>query len=349
MSYHSRRQLLQTTLLSGIPWLIGCRQKSESTSTLSTNRTSPTDRSPTETDHSIITDSSTPSPPAVAHAVPSTSASTAYGDLQGRIVFDGPRPNSRRLTVDADREFCDAFEIYDESLVLESNTAQSTTAPGIAHIFIYCRTRNIQPHPDYLAEKTDVLLDNRDAIFKPHALTLWVGQQRLQIVNSDPIAQNVAFSPLGDRAANLVLPPKQPDTTPEIFWEFRRPQPIPCPIVCHYHAWELAYILPHANPYCTLTAHDGTFQLTRLPAGTHELFFWHEKFGPLDFTTTDASGTVHRCEKGRLPLTISRDSITTLAPIHLQERNVSLSSQLALQAVGLERYVIPTHIALASH
>ncbi len=319
MSYHSRRQLLQTTLLSGIPWLIGCRQKSDSTST------TPTDRTSTVANTSIVTDSSTSSTSASAHAVPSTSASapspasTAYGDLQGRIVFDGPRPSPRRLTVDADREFCDAFEIYDESLVLESETAQSTTAPGIAHIFIYCRTRNIQPHPDYLAKKTDVLLDNRDAIFKPHALTLWVGQQRLQIVNSDPIAQNVAFSPLGDRAANLVLPPKQPDTTPKIFWEFRRPQPIPRPIVCHYHAWEIAYILPHANPYCTLTAHDGTFQLTRLPAGTHELFFWHEKFGPLDFTTTDASGTAHRCEKGRLPLTISPNSITTLATIHLQE------------------------------
>jgi hypothetical protein len=60
----------------------------------------------------------------------------------------------------------------------------------------------------------DVLLDNRDCIFKPHCMKVWLGKQEYHIVNSDPIAQTVAFSPLGDAPANIVLAP-----APEEIWD----------------------------------------------------------------------------------------------------------------------------------
>ncbi|MDO4558921.1 MAG: hypothetical protein Q4C47_08145, partial [Planctomycetia bacterium] len=154
-----------------------------------------------------------------------------------------------------------------------------------------------------------VLLDNRDAIFKPHVLTLWAGRQKLRIVNSDPIAQNVAFAPPGDRTANIVLAPYSPSSpAPEAIWDFRRAQPLPIPVHCNYHSWELAYILPHGNPYSTVTDQTGRFELSRIPVGDHEFFFVHEHLGPLGFALT-LNGVVHRCERGRLELRISSEGV----------------------------------------
>ena len=148
-------------------------------------------------------------------------------------MYDGKPPERKKLKVDKDVACCGKFDIRDESLMVGRDG-------GLANVFVYLRTRRVAVCPE-LEKKAakEVLLDNRDCIFKPHCMKIWLGKQEYHIVNSDPIAQTVAFSPLGDVPANIVLA-AAPGENVEARWKFRRRQTAPVPIHCNYHPWESA-------------------------------------------------------------------------------------------------------------
>jgi len=202
------------------------------------------------------------------------SATDAWGELTGRFLYDGTPPQRKRLKVDKDVDCCGKFDIRDESLMVGENG-------GLGNVYVYVRTRGVAVCPD-LAQSVEkeVLLDNRDCIFMPHCMKIWCAEQVFHIVNSDPVAQNVAFSPLGDRPANIILPPL-PAAAAEATWTFKRKQNVPVPIACNYHPWESAFVLPRDNPYVDVTKMDGTFRIPKLPAGKLEFQLWHEKVGYL--------------------------------------------------------------------
>lgn len=135
-------------------------------------------------------------------AMPRTArgADVAWGDLKGRLVYDGEAPERKKLVVDKDVECCGKFDIRDESLMVGEDG-------GLQNVYIYVRTKGVAVCPD-LKENLEkpVLLDNRDCIFMPHCMSIWAPEQGFHIVNSDPVAQNVAFSPLLDTPANIILP-----------------------------------------------------------------------------------------------------------------------------------------------
>jgi hypothetical protein len=215
-------------------------------------------------------------------------AAEKWGDLVGRFVYDGKPSPRNKLTVDKDLDCCGKFDIRDESLMVGPDG-------GLGNVFVYLRTRGAQICPELAqAVEASVLLDNRDCIFIPHCLTIWRDKQKLRIVNSDPVAQNVAFSPLGDVPANIVLPPP-PHKASEATWSFRRGQRKPFPIACNYHPWESAYILPLDSPYATVSNPDGTFRIPKLPLGKLEFQIWHENVAYLDTSAMP---------KGRVSVTI---------------------------------------------
>ncbi len=201
----------------------------------------------------------------------SQAADDSWGDLTGKLVYDGEAPERKKLVVDKDVECCGKFDIRDESLMVGEDG-------GLQNVFIYVRSKRVAVCPDLEQDvKKQILLDNRDCIFLPHCMTLWTSQQELHIVNSDPVAQNVAFNPLLDKPANIVIPVKGDAT-----WQFKRAQRVPVPIACNYHPWESAYILPLDHPYVAITGEDGSFTIPKLPAGELEFQIWHERIGYLD-------------------------------------------------------------------
>jgi hypothetical protein len=191
-----------------------------------------------------------------------------WGDLTGRFLYDGKVPERKKLTVDKDLQCCGKFDIRDESLVVSSEG-------GLANIFVYLRATKVTVHPELVkavGKEKKVLLDNRDCIFQPHCLTIWMTKQELHIVNSDSVAQNVAFSPLGDTPANIVLAVGSDATH-----KFTRKQNAPVHIACNYHPWESGWILPRDNPYMAISKADGTFEIPKLPIGEWEFQAWHER------------------------------------------------------------------------
>ncbi len=211
-------------------------------------------------------------------------AEEKWGDLVGQFSYDGKAPERTKLTVDKDVECCGKFDIRDESLMVDDRG-------GLGNVYVYVRSKKpeICPELEQAAPK-QVKLDNRDCIFQPHCMTIWSEKQEFYIVNSDPVAQNVAFTPLLDSPANVVIP-VDGDAT----WKFRRAQRIPVPIACNYHPWESAYILPLDHPYCGISAADGTFKIPKLPVGDLEFQVWHERMG---YVATDD------WKKGRFEMTV---------------------------------------------
>ena len=201
-------------------------------------------------------------------AMPRTArgADVAWGDLKGRLVYDGEAPERKKLVVDKDVECCGKFDIRDESLMVGEDG-------GLQNVYIYVRTKGVAVCPD-LKENLEkpVLLDNRDCIFMPHCMSIWAPEQGFHIVNSDPVAQNVAFSPLLDTPANIILP-----VDGDANWHFKRAQRAPVPIACNYHPWERAYVLPLDHPYVAITGKDGSFTIPKLPVGELEFQIWHER------------------------------------------------------------------------
>ncbi|MBN1591238.1 MAG: hypothetical protein JW888_17125 [Pirellulales bacterium] len=211
-----------------------------------------------------------------------------WGDLVGQFIYDGVAPPRKKLKVDKDVDCCGKYDIRDESAMVGKDG-------GLANVYVYVRDRRIDVCPELEASvKKDVVLDNRDCIFMPHCLKIWVSKQSLQIVNSDPVAQNVAFSPLHGAAANIVLPPP-PDKAAKATWKFEYAERKPVPIACNYHPWESAFILPLAHPYVDISRADGTFRIAKLPPGEVELQLWHERVGYLD---------TPKWKRGRLRVTI---------------------------------------------
>ncbi len=223
-------------------------------------------------------------------------AEAQWGDLVGRFVYDGKPPQRKKLKVDKDVDCCGQFDIRDESLLAGEDG-------GLANVFIYVRSRGIAICPER-EEKTEprVTLDNRDCIFSPHCLKIWYNKQEFYTVNSDPVAQNVAFEPVGDTPCNAVLPVKGDAT-----YKFTRRQLTPVLIKCNYHPWESAYILPRDNPYTEISRADGTFQMAGLPVGPVEFQAWHERIGPLD---------IPAWPKGRFEMTI-KPGVNDLGTIRL--------------------------------
>jgi len=198
--------------------------------------------------------------------------SEQWADLTGRFVFEGAPPERRKLKVDKDVDCCGRFDIRDESLMVLKNA-------GVANVFVYVRSKTVNIHPDWqhLAGKR-VTLDNRDCIFMPHCFTIWYPQQEFYTVNSDPVAQNIAFEPPGDTPCNIVLPVHGDGT-----YKFSRKQNVPVTIHCNYHPWESGYVLPRDNPYMAVSGGEGEFRIPKLPVGAElEFQAWHERCGYLE-------------------------------------------------------------------
>jgi hypothetical protein len=232
----------------------------------------------------------------LAPSILKAAGSDQWGDLVGRLVYDGKAPERAKKKVDKEIECCGKFDIRDESLMVGPEG-------GLANVYVYVRSRKVEICPELIGSAPkQVILDNKDCIFQPHAMAIWLGKQEFFIVNSDPVAQNVAFSPLGDMPANIVLPVGGNAT-----WTFKRKQTTPVPIACNYHPWESAFILPREDPYVAISGLDGSFRITKLPVGKLEFQVWHERVGYLDTS---------QWPKGRFELTI-KPGVNDLGTIQL--------------------------------
>lgn len=132
---------------------------------------------------------------------------------------------------------------------------------GLANVIVFV-SKGLEGYA-FEAPKDPVILDQVRCRFRPHVLSVTVGQP-LSVRNLDDTAHNVEFFGLGNHLSN--------------FGDFTEtfPEPGVLELHCEAHTWMSAHLMVLAHPFHAVTGADGTFEIKGLIPGTYTLSFWHE-------------------------------------------------------------------------
>jgi len=211
-----------------------------------------------------------------AAATPGTTTEVATGQgvgtLRGKVEFNGsfsPLPPLYLKGADVkDAAVCAAVEAPNETILVKDG--------GLANVFVYLRKA-----PKVAGDAvpaTNLIFDQKNCTFKPHAMIMRVGQT-VKVLNSDGVAHNTHTRGKKTVEFNSIVPPNDAVGATLIY---KQAEQEPISVVCDIHSWMNAYHLPIDHPFVALTGEDGTFEIKDLPAGKHEFKVWHEAGGLLE-------------------------------------------------------------------
>ena len=129
-----------------------------------------------------------------------------------------------------------------------------------------------------------VKLTQAGCIYAPHVTGIMT-DQRLEILNDDPVNHNVHAESQVNPAWNISEPPKAEHS----FRKFASPEVL-IPVTCSVHPWMRAFIGVSPHPFFAVTREDGAFRLSGVPPGTYTIEVVHEKLGKKQGTLTLSSG-----------------------------------------------------------
>ena len=209
---------------------------------------------------------------ASAAATADTAPSEGIGTLKGKVEFVGAFTPLAPLYAKGgdvkDAAVCAAVEAPNESILVKDG--------GLANVFVYLRKA---PKVTGEAVPSDnVIFDQKNCVFLPHAMTVRVGQT-VKVLNSDAVAHNTHTNGKKTTSFNSIV---NPNDTVGASLIYKQAEQEPISVVCDIHAWMRAYHLPIDHPFATVSAADGTFEIKDLPAGKHEFKVWHEVGGLLE-------------------------------------------------------------------
>ncbi|NQV23328.1 MAG: hypothetical protein HQ518_03080 [Rhodopirellula sp.] len=207
-------------------------------------------------------------------------AADGYGDLTGRIVFDGDVPkllpkvkkDNTALKLPA---CCAIKDTANDSLVINPKNK------GVQHVFVYLKKVSKSAiHPALKKSKDpEVVFDQKECVFKPHTLIVRTDQQ-VVVKSGDDVPHNTHTYPVLNQGENFIVAPN--DRMGIKMPKFVSKEPLPMQVKCDIHAWMAAYWLVIDHPYAAITDADGRFTIEKLPAGDYEFVVWQERVGYLN-------------------------------------------------------------------
>ena len=213
-------------------------------------------------------------PPPPPGAIPA-GESIGTATVHGRVTYRGEVPERKPIRM-AGETACS----HDEDPALKENLIvgpDGALENAVIHVVSGLGDRIFAP-PVEPAE-----MDQKGCIFVPHVIAVQTNQPIL-FRSSDPVLHNVHAVAKRNRPFNVSLATR--GRTIQRF--FSNPEYVR--IKCDIHAWMVAWIAVIDNPFHAVTGHDGTFDLSGLPAGTYEVEVWHEELGTTRSTITLADG-----------------------------------------------------------
>ena len=196
----------------------------------------------------------------------SAPATAADFSISGTVTYEGEPLQRFPLRMDADPN---CAEMYDGKRVLSRDNLVGDDG-AVENVFVYLR----EAPAGVADEKPEeaVRLEQRGCLYTPRILGVRV-EQNIEIVNDDPTLHNVRALAKANRPFNIGQPARGTRTK-----FFRAPEK-PIQVKCDVHPWMSAYVFVMEHSFHSATGSDGQYRIDGLPAGTHELVFWHEKLG----------------------------------------------------------------------
>ena len=231
-----------------------------------------------------------------------------WGHLSGTIVVDGEieAPAEEPVGDHVDAAVC----LVDGKLPVDDNVVVNAENQGLRDVYVLMYLKKKKPeaiHPSYEEKKQEeVVLDNANCRFSPHALFVRTGQ-KLILKNSDSVGHNCHITTFNNEH-NPTLPAND---SAEITFDTEDSRP--GNVTCDLHPWMDAVIFIRDNPYVAITDADGKFTIENIPAGEWEFQFWHKQVGYLK--KLDAEVEISR--KGVAELEIKTGETTDLGTMSL--------------------------------
>jgi len=189
------------------------------------------------------------------------------GTIAGHIRLSGKSPGNSVIRMGMD-PMCAKINagkrVIDEAVVTSADG-------GLANVFV----RVQDSFPRTPAPVQPVTIDQRGCLYSPRVVGARVGQM-LQVRNSDALLHNVHGSSIHGNGFNVGQP------IAGMVYQFRlKDEEVMLRLRCDVHRWMTAYIGVVDHPYYAVSGADGTFEIGNVPAGSHTLQAWHERYGSL--------------------------------------------------------------------
>ena len=202
-----------------------------------------------------------------------TSAQGAHGRIEGQVRVVTPPANTVPSGVYPSRRV----------------SRPAPKASEIANVVVFLK--DVPRHGDLPATNSTIV--QKDEAFVPRVVAITRGST-VEFPNSDPFFHNV-FSLTRGASFDLGRYPKGA-TGSRRFTSAGLVK-----VYCHIHSHMTASILIFDHPYLRMPAADGSFVIDEVPAGTHQIFAWHERIGENETTIKVEAGRTARIEFG-LPM-----------------------------------------------
>jgi plastocyanin len=190
---------------------------------------------------------------------------TGTATLRGQVKFEGQAPRATPINMAADPSCA-----KQHSTPVLTQAVVADAKGGLQNVVVFVADglgdRTFDP------PKQPAVIQQKGWRYQPHALALQANQ-RLEVVNDDPVGHNVHFAPANNRESNKAEPPGT-----KVDESFPREE-VAIPVKCNVHPWMRSYVAVFKHPYFAVTGNDGSFDLNNLPPGTYTVEAWHEKLG----------------------------------------------------------------------
>ncbi len=207
---------------------------------------------------------------------------TTFGTFKGQVRIVGTEAELKSLLSAQKQIPCNKDSVADPSLVV---TAQH----GLGNVFIYPTTVPNAEIP--AASQEPVVIDRKNCLLVPHAVTLRVGQP-LELSDSEGSGTDVRIS----SATKEFQATLTKSGTPSSKTVFQSAEPVPVPVTVHNAPWMTSFVLVSAHPWVGVSGPEGSFEIPRLPAGDYEFVVWHEKAGRQPKTVSVSVGADETAE-----------------------------------------------------
>ncbi|MFQ5707115.1 MAG: carboxypeptidase regulatory-like domain-containing protein [bacterium] len=192
---------------------------------------------------------------------------TNGGSISGTVFFEGTPPKPRVLTVTKDKKI--AHDAKRQVDVVKVNDGK------LAEAVVYLK--KVAAGKDWPELPDGGLIDQKGAKFIVHSRVIRKGT-KVPVRNSDPVMHNIhAYELIGRGRRTIFNKGQLKNTTLNLLFDVKRTPYVK--IECDAHNFMHDYLFVASNPYYSVTAKDGAFNIADIPAGTYTLVVWHPNLG----------------------------------------------------------------------